>query len=57
MVDIQSATTEIKRGNKTKKKRRNRTTLEMWANAKRDRALPNIGGASVQRRSLADADY
>jgi len=57
MVDIQSATTEIRRGNKTKKKRRNRTTLEMWANAKRDRALPNIGGASVQRRSLADADY
>jgi len=26
--------------------------LEMWANAQRDVALPNIGGASIQRRKV-----
>jgi len=43
MVDIQSATAEIRRG---KKERRKKKDLEMWANAQRDgRQLPNIGGA------------
>jgi len=33
MVDIQSPTAEIRRGNK---KRRKKIELEMWANAQRD---------------------
>jgi len=32
--------------------------LEMWANAQRDAALPNIGGALCSTpQSLADAHY
>jgi len=36
MVDIHSATAEIRRGKKEKKKKKRRKKLEMWANAQRD---------------------
>jgi len=37
LVDIQSAIAEIRRGKKKEEKeKRNRTKLEMWANAQRD---------------------
>ena len=55
MADIQSATAEIRRG---KNQERNRTKLEMWANANVMIALPNIGGALCSTpQSLADTYY
>jgi len=36
MADIQSLTAEIRRGKNQEEERRNRTKLEMWANAQRD---------------------
>jgi len=53
MVDIQSAATEIRRGKKRKKKKE----LECGSMPNVMAALPNIGGVSVQRRSLADVHY
>jgi len=55
MVDIQSATAEIRRGKKKKKKQ---DKTRMWANAQLMAALPNIGGAICSTpQSLADANY
>jgi len=56
MVDIQTPTAEIRRGKK-EEERRNRTKLEMWANAQRDGRPAYYRWHSVQRRSLADAHY
>jgi len=52
MVDSQSATTEIMRGKKRRKKERNRTTLECGPMPNVMATLLNIGGTSVQRRKL-----
>jgi len=60
MVDIQSATAEIRRGKKEeeeerrKKKERKMTKLECGPMSNVVAALPNIGDASVQRRSDLD---
>ena len=43
MVDIQSATAEIRRGKKEERKKKERKTT-MWADAQRDGRQPNIGG-------------
>jgi len=55
MVDIQSATAEIRRGRKEENDYRTR----MCANANRDDRLPvNIGGALCSTpQSMADAHY
>jgi len=56
MVDIQSPTAEIRRGNK--KEERNRMKLECGSMPNVMVALPNIGGAFCSTpQSLADAHY
>jgi len=59
MVDIQSLTAEIRRGNKKKKKEeRNRMKLECGPMPNLMVALPNIGGALCSTpQTLADAHY
>jgi len=59
MVDIQSATAEIRQGKKRKKKeRRNRTKLECGPMPNVTAVLLNIGGALCSTpQSLADAYY
>jgi len=58
MVDMQSATTEIKRGKTKKKKERNNTKLQCGPMANVMTALPNIGGALCSMpQSMADAHY
>jgi len=53
MVDIQSATAEIRQGKK-EERRRNRTKLEMWANAQRDgRPVEHSGALCSTPQSLA----
>jgi len=57
MVDIQSATAEIRRGKK-EERRRNMTKLECGPMPNLMVALPNIGGALCSTpQSLADAHY
>jgi len=56
MVDIQSLTPEIRRGNK--KRRRKKKELECGPMPNVMVALPNIGGALCSTpQSLADAHY
>jgi len=59
MVDIQSLTAEIRRGNKKEEEKRTKEErTRMWANANPMVALPNIGGALCSTpQSLADAHY
>jgi len=58
MVDIQSLTAEVRRGEKKNKKERNRMKLEWGLLPNLMVALPNIGGALCSTpQSLADAHY
>jgi len=58
MVDIQSATAEIRRGKKEEERRRKKQELECGQMPNLMVALPNIGGALCSTpQSLADAQY
>jgi len=56
MIDIQSATAEIRRGKRKKKKRKKERNYKCGSIVMA--ALPNIGGALCSTpQSLADAHY